>query len=150
MDGAPVMASEKEGLFRKLKQINSCIILYHCIIHNTVLCAKLSEDYPPSLTEIAKIVNFFRSRSALTHRNLKQFLTDLDSEFKDVLLYNNDRWLSKGQMLKRVWGLREEIVFLLELMDTSEERDQAFDYRHYTTANLRKDCFSIGEVRLKL
>ncbi|KAJ8879841.1 hypothetical protein PR048_020458 [Dryococelus australis] len=96
---------------------------YHCIIHNTVLRAKLSKDFFPLLTEIAKQVTFLRARSALTHRNLKQFLNDLDSEFKDVFLYNNVRRLSKGQMLNRVWGLREEIVILKELMDTSEKRD---------------------------
>ncbi|KAJ8891693.1 hypothetical protein PR048_004222 [Dryococelus australis] len=118
-DGAPTMAR----LAGKLKQINCCIIPYHCIIHNTVLCAKLSsKDSFLFLTEIAKQVNFLMLRSALTHKNLKQFLNDLYSEFKDVLLYNNVRWLSKGQTLKRVWGLREEVVLFLELMDTSEKR----------------------------
>ncbi|KAJ8893537.1 hypothetical protein PR048_006135 [Dryococelus australis] len=117
-DGAPAMASEKEGLVGKLKQINSCIIPYQSIIHNTVLCAKLSKDPPPPL-----IIDNCKTRSALTHRNIKQFLNDFDSEFKDVLLYNNVCWLSKGQMLKRVWGLRKEIVIFLELMDTSEKRD---------------------------
>ncbi|KAJ8869553.1 hypothetical protein PR048_028544, partial [Dryococelus australis] len=59
--------------------------------------------------EISKLL----ATKTLMHRNLKQFLNDLDSEFKDVLLYNNERWLSKGQMLKRVW----------EFVDTSEKRD---------------------------
>ncbi|KAJ8876403.1 hypothetical protein PR048_020848 [Dryococelus australis] len=45
----------------------------------------------------------------------------------NVLLYDNVRWLSKGQMLKRVWGLREEVVLFLELMDTSEKRDHSLN-----------------------
>lgn len=122
-DGAPAMISEKEGLVGRMKQINSSIIPYHCIIHNTVLCAKLSKDFVPLLTEITKLVNFLRSKSALTHRNLKKILNDLDSEFTDVLLYNNVRWLSKGQLLKRVWDLRKEIALFLEVMDTSGKRD---------------------------
>ncbi|KAJ8868307.1 hypothetical protein PR048_029823 [Dryococelus australis] len=144
-DGAPAMASEQEGLVGKLKQINSIKIFFSL------------------LTEITKLVNFFRSRSALTHRNLKQFLNDLDSEFKDVLFYNNVRWLSKRQILKILGFERKKIVLFLELMDTSEKRDHflnllrdpnqliklsfliyilsylnnmnlmAFAYRHYTT-----------------
>lgn len=83
----------------------------------------MSKDFVPLLIEITKLVNFLRSKSALTHRNLKQFLKDLNSEFTDVLLYNNVRWLSKGQMLKRVWNLRGKIVLFLEVMAESEKRD---------------------------
>ncbi|KAJ8892142.1 hypothetical protein PR048_004722 [Dryococelus australis] len=178
-DGAPAMASEKEGQVGKLKQISSRKIPYHCIIHNIVLCAKLSKDFFPLLTEITKLVNFFRSRSALTHRILKQFLNYLDSEFKDVLLYNNVKWLSKGQMLNRVWGLRGEIVLFLELMDTSEKDNflnllqdpnqlarlsflvDILSYLNNLNLSLQgtdiiqqiyelKDWFSIDEVKLKL
>ncbi|KAJ8878627.1 hypothetical protein PR048_019209 [Dryococelus australis] len=38
---------KKKGLVGKLKQINSCINPYHCIIYNTVLWAKLRTDFSP-------------------------------------------------------------------------------------------------------
>ncbi|KAJ8892839.1 hypothetical protein PR048_005420 [Dryococelus australis] len=70
-DLSPAMASEKEELVGKLKQINCTIVPYHCIINNTVLFAILSKEYFPLLTEIAKLANFLWTRSALMHKNLK-------------------------------------------------------------------------------
>ncbi|KAJ8892840.1 hypothetical protein PR048_005421, partial [Dryococelus australis] len=48
-----------------------------------------------------------------------------------MLFYDHVRWLSKGQTLRRVSGLREEIVLFLELMDTSEKNSFLVDILSY-------------------
>lgn len=44
-DGAPAMTGKANGFVALLKQNNSKIISLHCIIHQAVLCAKLSDDF---------------------------------------------------------------------------------------------------------
>ena len=58
-----------------------------------------------------KTVNFIRYRG-LNHRQFKSFLADMDSE----LLYHTEvRWLSRGNVLKRFFALRNEIASFLEM-----------------------------------
>ena len=61
-----------------------------------------------------RLVNFLRASSALQHRLLRSFITEVNAEFDDLLLHNNVRWLSKGKVLERFWTLRKELeTFLL-------------------------------------
>jgi hypothetical protein len=53
--------------------------------------------------------NFIQSR-ALNHRQFKEYLSDLFSDYEDVSYYCEVRWLSKGQMLKRFYHLRQDIA----------------------------------------
>jgi glutaredoxin-related protein len=53
-------------------------------------------------------INFIKSR-AHNHRQFKEYLADLVSEYEDVS-YCEVRWLSKGQMLKRFYDLRQDIA----------------------------------------
>lgn len=66
------------------------------------------------MSTVMKLINFLRASSALQHRLLRSFLTEVDAEFDDLLLHNNVRWLSKGKVLERFWALRKELeTFLL-------------------------------------
>ncbi|KAL2081690.1 hypothetical protein ACEWY4_023543 [Coilia grayii] len=66
------------------------------------------------MSTVMKLINFLRASSALQHRLLRTFLTEVDAEFDDLLLHNNVRWLSKGKVLERFWALRKELeTFLL-------------------------------------
>ena len=44
-DGAPAMLGRERGAVARMKEDNPDLIAYHCIIHQSVLCAHLSEEY---------------------------------------------------------------------------------------------------------
>ncbi|CAB3221837.1 unnamed protein product [Arctia plantaginis] len=59
-------------------------------------------------------VNFIKSQG-LNHRQFKQFLDDIESEYGDLLYYTEVRGLSRGLTLERFLNLIEEIkIFLAE------------------------------------
>ncbi|MBN3304818.1 SCND3 protein, partial [Amia calva] len=114
-DGAPCMTGRERGLVARLRAHHPDLIAYHCIIHQMVLCASLEEKYAEVMTTVMRLVNFLRASSALQHRLLRSFLTEVNAEFDDLLLHNNVRWLSKGKVLERFWTLRKELeTFLLD------------------------------------
>ena len=63
---------------------------------------------------VVKTVNFIRSRR-LTHRQFKSFLADMDSEYGELLYHTEIRWLSRGNVLKRFFALRNKIASFLEM-----------------------------------
>ena len=63
----------------------------------------------PVLDVIVKLVNTIRSRG-LTHREFRDFLDSIQSEYSDVLYYMKVRWLSVGRFIERIWELKNEIV----------------------------------------
>ena len=109
-DGAPAMVGRLQGMVTRLKE-EMCprILTYHCIIHQTVLCAGLGDRYKSAMDTIMKLVNYLRATSALRHRNLRTFLHEVGAQFDDLLLHNNVRWLSKGKVLARFWAIRDEL-----------------------------------------
>jgi hypothetical protein len=82
------MIGKVNGFVTLMKNLNSKIIALHCIIHQSVLCAKLSGDLKNIMTAVMKIVNYLRSHSALQHRLLKAFLQECESEYTDLLVHN--------------------------------------------------------------
>jgi len=117
-DGAPAMTGKVNGFIAFMRNLNSKIIPFHCIIHQSVLCAKLSNNLKNVITIVMKIVNYLRSHSALQHRLLRPFLQECDSEYIDLLIHNDVRWLSKGNVLNRLICLLPEIRNFLESRNT--------------------------------
>ncbi len=113
-DGAPAMIGQEKGavslLEKEMKEIGieNDIFRIHCIIHQGSLYAK-SVKLLDVMKVIIKIVNFIRSRG-LNHRQFQLFLDSYDTEHSDLVYYCDVRWLSRGEMLKRVYELREQIV----------------------------------------
>ncbi|XP_067939846.1 protein FAM200B-like [Watersipora subatra] len=69
------------------------------------------------------VINFLRSKSSLRHRQLRKFLQESDSQYDELLVHNNVRWLSKGRALQRVWTVRQHIEqFLSEIGGDAAER----------------------------
>lgn len=121
-DGAPAMIGKEKGLVKRIRDKNAKILSYQCIIHQTSLCSKLSATLKNVMDNLVKLINFMRSRSALQHRQFKEFLSECDSEYSDLLQHNNVRWLSKGQVIERFWQIKEEVTTFLENIDTEEAR----------------------------
>jgi hypothetical protein len=131
-DGAPAMKSDNKGLIGRLRNVIPHLISYHCIIHRHILCSNLNNDFKQVMDLITKLVNFLRCKSALKHRELKDFLEKADSQYGDLLLYNNVRWLSKGNVLNRVWELRSTILkFLMQTQKGENEFIKFFNDKIY-------------------
>ncbi|KAB0803132.1 hypothetical protein PPYR_00102 [Photinus pyralis] len=119
-DGAPSMIGVNSGLVTLLKnhlqEKNTKaedLMQFYCIIHQEALCAK-KIDFQNVMKVVVSTINFIKSRG-LNHRQFKQFLDDIESEYGDLLYYTEVRWLSRGLTLERFLNLIEEIgIFLAE------------------------------------
>lgn len=76
-DGAPAMTGRERGDVQRLKEHHPDLLSYHCIIHQSVLCANLGKEYSDVMETIMKLVNYLRASSALQHRLLLAFLTEV-------------------------------------------------------------------------
>ncbi|XP_061882828.1 general transcription factor II-I repeat domain-containing protein 2-like isoform X2 [Entelurus aequoreus] len=121
-DGAPAMLGREKGLVPRLREHHPGLICYHCIIHQSVLCASLGEVYSEIMTTMMKLINFLRASSALQHRLLRTFLSEVDAAFDDLLVHNNVRWLSKGRVLERFWAIREELQVFLSQQNSAKAK----------------------------
>ena len=98
------------------------VITLHCIIHQSVLCAKLSGHLGEAMDNVIKIINFLRSNSSLTRRLFRAELQEADAEFEELLLHNNVRWLSKGQSLARFLSLVDDIIPFLTTLSKTQKK----------------------------
>ena len=81
--------------------------------HQGNLCAKRL-SLPNVTVLIIKLINFIKSY-ALKHREFKEFLKDLETEYGDVIFNIEVFWFSRGAMLKRVHNLKIEIQLFLDM-----------------------------------
>ena len=113
-DGAPAMLGNKSGFAALVKNEVPHVVVTHCFLHRYALAAK---TLPASLKDVlsicVKIVNFIRSR-AVNHRIFKALCQELGSD-NEVLLYHSEvRWLSRGEVLKRMQELKHEVSIFLK------------------------------------
>ncbi|XP_025420225.1 general transcription factor II-I repeat domain-containing protein 2B-like [Sipha flava] len=85
----------------------------HCIIHQQALCGK-NAPISEVMNIVVQNVNYIR-KSALSHRQFKNFLAEIESEYLDIPYHCEVRWLSRGHVLKKFFYLRSEIdTFMTE------------------------------------
>ena len=65
---------------------------------------------------VIQIVNFKRNR-ALNHRLFKKLCQDIGAEFELLLYHTEERWLSRGRVLMRVFKLKTEVLLFLKERD---------------------------------
>lgn len=126
-DGAPNMTGKKSGflgLFNQNYPGNNVVFL-HCILHQHSLC-KSALNMKHVLDVIVKIVNTIRSHG-LTHRQFRDFLQSMQSEYSDMLYYTKVRWLSAGSVFDRVWQLKDNIVSFFHEKQCSVECEMLED-----------------------
>ena len=67
---------------------------------------------------VDKTINFIRSRG-LNHRQFTSFLADIDSEYGELLHHTAVTWLSRGNVFKRFFALRDEIASFMKMQNKS-------------------------------
>ena len=76
-------------------------ISFHCIIHQEALVSKLrNNEFQNVMQRVVHVVHYIVSR-ALYHWQFRQLIQDYDTEYSDLVLHSNVRWLSCGKMLER-------------------------------------------------
>ena len=113
-DGAPAMMGVQSRFQALVKQKNLNANLGTAfIIHRHALA---SRTLPPSLKtvldSIVKAVNYIKG-SALNTRLLRQLCQEMDLSHENLLFYTLVRWLSKGNVVSRMFSLREEKTMFL-------------------------------------
>ena len=123
-DGAPAMRSTQIGVVGYVEnKLNSLetekvnFVSVHFILHQEALYSK-SLQMRKVMDVAVKTVNFIRSRG-LTHRQFKSFLADMDSEYGELLYRTEIKWLSRGNVLKCFFALRNEIASFLEMKNNA-------------------------------
>ena len=112
-DGAASMTGKVNGLAARWSAVAPRMIPLHCIVHQTVLCAKLSGELKTTMDSVMATINFIRSTSSLQHRLFRMLLSEMSAEHHDLLLHNDVRWRSKGKALERFCDLKEDITAFL-------------------------------------
>ncbi len=115
-DGAPSMRGKEKGLVGLMKKREEIpnFISFHCIIHQESLVSKLrNKTFQNVMQTVVRVVNFIISR-ALNHRQFRQLIEDYDTEYSDLLMHSEVRWLSRGKVLERFLSLLPEICTFLD------------------------------------
>ena len=148
-DGAPSMVRKNCGFVKLLiDEVKHDLVQFHCMVHQQALCAKNTfKSLEKVMNIVTKVVNFIVSH-ALNKRQFNMLLNEVDSQYSGLIMYNNVRWLSRGQVLNRFVELLEEIKCFLgekgqeypELTDINWLNDLHFfaDFAlHYNNLNTK-------------
>ncbi|GFU43286.1 general transcription factor II-I repeat domain-containing protein 2A [Trichonephila clavipes] len=127
-DGAPNMVDKKNGFISLFKtDVGHSILKCHCIIDQQALCAKSGlTSLDNVITLVTKIVNRISSQ-ALNKRKFDALLDEVNSVYNGLIMYNNVRWLSRGNVLQRFVDCLEEIRLFLQNESKIEQYPQLMD-----------------------
>ncbi|CAG4975310.1 unnamed protein product [Parnassius apollo] len=116
------------------------MVSIHCFIHRQALVSKtLPQKLLQTLDSAIRIVNYIKS-SALNSRLFTLLCEDLDSDHKNLLYHTEVRWLSKGNMLARLYELKEEVILFLQFKEKHDLltmfKDDSFQWVHSKASTL--------------
>ena len=85
----------------------------HCMIQKAALVSKTTpKRLHEHMSVVIKVVNYVKS-SALNTRLFSKLCKDMDANHTALSYHTQVRWLSKGNMLSRIFELREEVKLFL-------------------------------------
>ena len=114
-DGAPAMLGSRSGFQTKVKAKSPQAKGFHCIVHRYALaCKTLPISLKKVLNLVIKLVTFVKG-SALNFRLFKELCRNMNADHESLLFYFAVRWLSKSNVLCRVFELRKELKEFLQL-----------------------------------
>jgi len=156
-DGARAMAGCHKGLFKQIQELAINCVWVHCSIHKQALAVKrMPLNLNMTLEECVKFVNYIKSRP-LNSRLFTELCKEMGSDHKHLLLYCNSRWLSKGNVLKRLFELKDEaLVFLNEHPPSKKDavfpfKDRFHDFKWLLKVAYLCDIFAtFNELNLNL
>ncbi|KAF2889162.1 hypothetical protein ILUMI_17011 [Ignelater luminosus] len=111
---APVVIGARSGLAQELKEKNPTLVSTHCVIHRQALASKtLPQNLRQTLDSAINVVNYIKS-SILNSRLFTLLCAYLDSDHRVLLFHAVIRWLCKGNMLARLYELKDELKIKIE------------------------------------
>ena len=111
--GAPAMIGANSGLISLVKEKNPAIQGTHCMIHKAALVSKtIPKRLHEHMSVVIKVFNYVKSL-ALKTRLFSKLCKDMDADHTALLYHTQVRWLSKGNILSRIFELREEVKLFL-------------------------------------
>ena len=124
-DGAAAMQDCTNGIIQKIKKVSPDCVSNHCMIHlEALVVKKLKHDKNQRseleivLSIMKKVVNFVSSHSK-KQRMFSELCKDMEANELMLLYHSEERWLSRGKVLKQVFQLRDELSTFL-----TQERHQ--------------------------
>ncbi|XP_045483145.1 zinc finger BED domain-containing protein 5-like [Harmonia axyridis] len=113
-DGARSMSGRYGGVQALIRKKAPNAMWTHCIIHREALASKsMSSELNQVLECVIGAVNYIKTRPVKA-RLFKKLCIDMGAEHTALLYYCNSRWLSRGNVLFRVFELHEEIRIFLQ------------------------------------
>src|SRR6185436_3451313 len=104
-DGAAAMTGRSTGVWEQIRPVAPNAIFTHCMLHRESLASKkMSSELRSTFDKAVKIVNFIKSRP-LNSRIFAQLCAEMGSEHTQLLLHTEVRWLSRGNVLSRLFDL---------------------------------------------
>ena len=105
-DGAAAMTGRHSGFIERCRGDPDFphLVSYQCIIHQQAICAKvMGFDH-------VMMNSKQRPRQGHTTPGIQLLLEELSTEYGDLLLHTEIRWLSRGRVLQRFFSLLGEIL----------------------------------------
>ena len=99
------MLGSQSGFQKQVKELAPEAKGTHSFIHRYALASKtLPAQLKDVLNSVVKIVNFIKA-GGLSSRQFKQLCRDMNSTHETLLFHTAVRWLSKGNVLNRVYEM---------------------------------------------
>ncbi len=120
-DGCPAMLGEKDGLVGLLKQNGYKCQCLHCLIHRFSLASKVMNHEYVMKFSVLCTKKIRGGKKSLRRRKFRKFLMDKKAPHRELSLYTEVRWLSRGEFLHRFFELLPYIKeFITEIINDAK------------------------------
>ena len=100
----------------------------------------MSEELHDTLDAVIKCVNYIKARP-LNQRLLSCLCNEMGSDHTGLLLHLESHWLSKGQVLKRIVELQEEVTTFLKKQKQTSLAEQFCQEKFMANVTYLADIF---------